>query len=101
MVLQKEYPAGHIELGHYLDAVDDNPEEAVKAFAEGVNAARGFLIDGLLGQATALVQLGKRELALKCVMESVYLLNSAHAAEEDNAEKVRNLLQDLFPKRTA
>jgi tetratricopeptide (TPR) repeat protein len=79
--LDASSPAGAIELGHYLDAVEDEPRAAVKVFSEGVNAARRLLIDGLLGQARALLQLNRREEALKCLMESLYLANMGPSSE--------------------
>ena len=50
------------ELGHFLDGVDDDPRAASKAYADGVAAARRLLIEGLIGQAKALLlrQIGKR-----------------------------------------
>jgi tetratricopeptide (TPR) repeat protein len=118
-------PAGAIELGHYLDAVEDNPRAASKAFSEGIRSARRLLMDGLLGQARALLQLGKRADALKCLMEWLYLANidnpsggskSANGAPDillrdptgqilaiqlkgPFAVKIEELLQQLFPER--
>src|SRR6266511_2131959 len=43
----KGSPAAAIELGHFLDNVEDDPHAAAKAYAEGVTAARQLLIDGL------------------------------------------------------
>jgi predicted Zn-dependent protease len=38
--LDKSSPAAAIELGHFLDNVEDDPRAAAKAYAEGVSAAR-------------------------------------------------------------
>jgi tetratricopeptide (TPR) repeat protein len=118
-------PAGPIELGHYLDTVEDNPRAASKTFSEGIRSARRLLMDGLLGQARALLQLDKRTEALKCLMEWLYLANidnpsaggkSANAAPDillrdptgqilairlkgPFAIKIEELLQQLFPER--
>jgi tetratricopeptide (TPR) repeat protein len=118
-------PAAAIELGHYLDTVEDNPRAATKFFSEGIRSARRLLMDGLLGQARALLQLGKRADALKCLMEWLYLANidtppagskSANGAPDillrDStgqilalqlrgpfAVKIEELLQQLFPER--
>jgi tetratricopeptide (TPR) repeat protein len=118
-------PAGPIELGHYLDAVEDNPRAASKAFSEGIRSARRLLMDGLLGQARALLQLDKRAEALKCLMEWLYLANiddpltgskSANGAPDillrdptgqilaiqlkgPIAVKIEELLQQLFPEQ--
>jgi tetratricopeptide (TPR) repeat protein len=72
--LDRSSPAGAIELGHFLDAVEGNPQAAAKAYSEGVLAARQLLLDGLIGQAKALLQLGKSADALRCVLEVVHLL---------------------------
>lgn len=125
--LDKKAPAAAIELGHYLDAVEDNPQAAVRAFAEGIGTARRLLIDGLLGQARALVQLDKRAEAFQCLLEALYLANRDHSARGDKpadatpdillrdpagqlrafqlkgpfAVKIEDLLLELFPKRSA
>ena len=117
-------PAGAVELGHYLDAVEDNPRAASKAFSEGIRSARRLLMDGLLGQARALLQLDKREEALKCLLEWLYLANvDNHSAKGKSvnvgpdivvrdstgqilalelkgpfAVKIKDLLQQLFCK---
>jgi hypothetical protein len=71
--LDKEAPAAAIELGHFLDNVEDDPQAASKAFAEGVAAARRLLIEGLIGQAKVLRQLEKREEFLRCLLEILHL----------------------------
>ncbi len=38
--LDKDSPAGLIELGHFLDNVEDDPHAASKAYVEGVAVAR-------------------------------------------------------------
>jgi predicted Zn-dependent protease len=118
-------PVGAIELGHYLDAVEDNPRAASKAFSEGIYSARRLLMDGLLGQARSLLQLDKKTEALKCLVEWLYLANidnppaggkSANAAPDillrdptgqilaiqlkgPFAVKIEELLQQIFPER--
>lgn len=109
-VLDKDSPAGAIELGHFLDAVADDPQAASKAFSNGITAARRLLIDGLLGQAGALIQLGKREDALKCLMETLYLSNIEHPSATTNqgpagaggrfSMMMEDLLKEFFPKRS-
>src|SRR5437867_114650 len=42
--LDKGSPAGAIELGHFLDNVEDDPNAAAKVYAEGVALARQLLI---------------------------------------------------------
>jgi len=125
--LEKDAPAGAIELGHFLDAVEDDPEAACKAFSEGISAGRRLLIDGLLGQARALLQLEKRDEALQCLMEALYLANADLSTERSKAAnenpdflirdptgrmqafqlkgpfamRIEDLLEELLPKRSA
>ncbi len=89
--LDRGSPAAAIELGHFLDNVDDNPEAASQAYAEGVAAARQLLLDGLIGQAKALRQLNRREEFLHCLVEVLHLarLNAGPArtrTEESGAD---------------
>jgi tetratricopeptide (TPR) repeat protein len=69
----KGSPAAAIELGHFLDNVEDDPHAASKAYAEGVAAARHLLIDGLIGQAKVFRQLDKREEFRRCLLEILHL----------------------------
>jgi hypothetical protein len=127
VALDKTSPAAAIELRHYLDAVEDNPQAASKIFSDGITSARRLLIDGLLGQARALIQTNKRQEAFKCLMESLYLANIdagpdaakgargtpdillrdqagqmlAFQLKGPFAIKIDDLLQELFPKRSA
>ncbi|MGL6097615.1 MAG: hypothetical protein ACRC7O_17675, partial [Fimbriiglobus sp.] len=55
--LDKSSPEASIELGHYLDAVEDDPDAALKAYSDGVAAARHLLVEGLIGQAKVYRQL--------------------------------------------
>lgn len=71
--LDKACPAAAIELGHFLDNVEDDPQAASKSYAAGVAGARQLLIDGLIGHAKVLRQLEKREEFLRCVMEVLHL----------------------------
>jgi tetratricopeptide (TPR) repeat protein len=125
--LEKDAPAGAIELGHFLDTVEDDPKAACKAFSEGINAGRRLLIDGLLGQARALLQLEKRDEALQSLMEALYLANADLSTERSKAPnessdflirdpsggmqafqlkgpfaiRIEDLLEELLPKRSA
>lgn len=115
--LDKNSPVCAIELGHFLDAVDDNPRAASKVFAEGAAVARRLLIEALLGQANAQLQSGKRESALKCLSEALYLSDRESATNgasggngtdshrrRDSAElsvQIEDLLQEFSAKRSA
>ena len=98
--LDRDSPMASIELGHFLDNVEDDPQAAVKAYAEGVSAARHLLIDGLIGQAKAYRQLEKKEDFVRCLLEVLRLvhLNSSpkrNKANELGAEEVQELLTEL------
>ncbi len=71
--LDRASPAAAIELGHFLDHVEDNPQAASKVYAEGVAYARQLLIDGLIGQAKAFQQLEKHEEFRRCLLEVLHL----------------------------
>ncbi len=94
--VDKSSPAGAIELGYFLDAVEDNPNAAAKAFASGTFAARRLLIEGLAGQAKTLLQLNKREEAFRCLTEALYLANvhNSRGAEESANGAPDVLLRD-------
>jgi tetratricopeptide (TPR) repeat protein len=72
--LDESSPAGAIELAHFLDAVEDNPQAASKSYTEGVAVARQLLIEGLMGQAKALLQLGRRDDCIQSLMKVVHIL---------------------------
>src|SRR5438128_344282 len=72
--LDKASPTASIELGHFLDNVEDDPQAAIKAYTEGIAAARHLLIDGLIGQAKAYRQLDKKDNFLRCLLEVLHLV---------------------------
>lgn len=88
-ILDEDSPAAAIELGQYLDNVEDDPQAAVKAYAQGVAAARRQLIEGLIGQAKAHRQLQQWEAFYRCLEEVLQLTrfssktNGAHALSGD------------------
>ncbi len=84
--MDKGSPAALIEWGHFLDDVEDDPQAASKAYADGVATARQLLIDGLLGQAKALRQMNKREEFLRCILEVVQLTRFESGAKRTKAE---------------
>lgn len=71
--LDPNSPEATIELGYYLDNVEDDPRTAEKAYAAGAAIARRFLIDGLIGQAKVYRQLNKQEEFLHCLQQLVYI----------------------------
>lgn len=90
--LDRSSPAGAIELGHFLDSVDDDPRAASKAYAEGVVHARHLLIEGLIGQANAFLQLDRQDDALECIRE---VLNSIRFDPKSKAGKTEGPAPDL------
>lgn len=83
--LDESSPTASIELGHFLDAVEDNPQAASKTFSEGIRRARRLLIDALLGQARALLELNKRDQAIACLIESLHLTSLSSTANRSKS----------------
>lgn len=79
--LDKTSPAAVIELAHFLDAVEDEPKAAVKLYAEAIAQARHLLVEALIGQAKALLQLDKKAEALKCLVELLQLTGTASSGK--------------------
>lgn len=86
--LDRDSPTAAIELGHFLDNVEDDPQAAVKAYAEGVAAARHLLIDGLIGQAKSYRQLNKKEDFFRCLLEILYLTRFDTGPQRNKAEEL-------------
>ena len=84
--LDRRSPAAAIELGYFLDNVEDDPQAAARVFAEGVAAARSLLIDGLIGQAKAYQQLDRREDFRRCLLEAIALTQSDAGAKRGKAD---------------
>ena len=102
--LDKSSAAGAIELGYFLDNVDDNPAAASRAFSEGVTAARQLLIDGLIGQAKACLQLNKRKDARRCLLEVLHLMDfepGARRGKTRETDPIEELLSDVIASRSA
>lgn len=85
--LDKGSPAAAIELGYFLDNVEDDPQAAAKAYAEGVASARRLLIDGLIGQAKACRQMEKREEFLHCLLEILQLTQFDTSGKRSRADE--------------
>jgi hypothetical protein len=95
--LEPDAPAAGIELGHFLDAVEDDPRSAAKTFSEAAAVARRLLREALVGEAKALVQLDKKKEARRCLME---LLPLSDPGEADTAE-LEDLLHDVLANKSA
>lgn len=100
--LDKQSPAAAIELGHFLDNVEDDPQAATKAFAQGIAAARQLLIEGLLGQARSLIQLDKREEAVRCLVEAHQLADAERSSKKGPfTSRIEELLTELGQMQSA
>ncbi len=71
--LDKGSPAAEIELAHFLDCVEDDPESASEVYDQAVKAARRLLLEGLIGQAKSFRQLNRREDFHRCLLEILLL----------------------------
>lgn len=80
-------PAAAVELGHFLDNVEDDPRAAVKAYADGVASARRLLIDGLIGQAKAYRQLEKKDDFFRCLLEVLHLTHFDTSSKRNKVEE--------------
>lgn len=89
--LDEDSPAGPIELGHFLDAVKDEPQDALDAHTQGVSVARRLLIEGLIGQVNALRQLGRPKEFHDCLLKLLRLTqfeqgSNGSAPEESSSD---------------
>lgn len=75
--LDPSSPVAGIELGNFLDAVEDNPKAASKAYAKAIADARRLLTEALIGQAKALLQLDQKKEALERLSELLDLTAAA------------------------
>ena len=89
--LDRGSPAAAIELGYFLDNIEDDPRAALKVYAEGVGAARQLLIEALIGQAKAFRQLDKQKEFDRCLME---LLLLARFETGPYVEQIQDLLKE-------
>lgn len=90
-----------IELGYFLDNIKDNPQTATKSFAHGIATARQLLINGLLGQAKALLQLDKHEDAVRCLVEAHTIADADRAVKKLFASRIEELFKDLGQMQSA
>lgn len=73
VALDDQSPAAQIELGHFLSAVDDDPESAAACFDRAIRLCKHYLKESLLAQAGALSELGRRSEAAACLAEAHWL----------------------------
>ncbi len=94
--LDETSPVGSIELGFFLDAMADDPKAASRAFAEGISVARRLLMEGLIGQAKALQQLGRPKELARCLSELTHLLDFEPGSRESKLDERLQLLQEIW-----
>jgi len=82
----KTSPAGPIELGYFLDTVEDDPAAGAESFAAGAALARQLLCEALIGQAKTLLQLGKREDSLACLLEFLQVADHETKSKRHKAD---------------
>lgn len=98
----KQSPMAAIELGYFLDNVEDDPQAAMKAFSQGITTARHLLIEGLLGQAKTLIQLDKRDEAVRCLVEAHQLADAERSHKKGPfAGRIEELLTELGQVQSA
>lgn len=85
VVLDQNSPAASIELGQFLDNVEDDPQSASEVYADGVAAARRLLIEGLIGQAKSYRQLNRRKEFLRCLVEVVHVAQFERGTKESRS----------------
>ena len=69
VALDVESPAAAVELGHFLDAVRDDPTSAADTFGDAADRARELLAEALIGREQALRQIGRDDEANRCLAE--------------------------------
>jgi predicted Zn-dependent protease len=100
--LDKQSSAAAIELGHFLDNVEDDPQTASKNFAQAITTARHLLIEGLLGQAKSLIQLDKRDEAVRCLVEAHQLADAERSPKKGSfTSRIDELLTELGQTQSA
>ncbi len=85
IMLDDSSPAAAIELGNFLDAVEDDPKAALKIYSKAITQASRLLFEALVGQAKALLQLEKQDEALQCVAQLVRLSEDASLTKRSKA----------------
>ena len=100
--LDKNSPEASIELGYFLDNVENDSHAAAKAFLQGISAARQLLIEGLLGQAHVVLQTNHREDAVRCLVEAFHLADAVEPQlKKKYTEQIDELLRELGQMQTA
>jgi tetratricopeptide (TPR) repeat protein len=92
-------PAAWLELGHFLDAVDDDPAKAAQCFDKTIELTQRLLLEGLLAKARALSQQDKKPEALACLRQAYVLrpfLRGPNAKSSGEKEISAAALEELI-----
>lgn len=84
--MDEKHAGALIELAQSQFAVEDHAAAATKTFQSAVGACSRLLVEALLGQATALVEMNRREEAFDCLARVRWLQAASmngHAASPD------------------
>lgn len=92
IALDEASPAAAIELGHFFDAVEDDPKAASKVYSKAIVQSRRLLVEALIGQTKTLLQLEKQDEALKCLAELVRLSQDASVSKRNKAANVPGII---------
>jgi tetratricopeptide (TPR) repeat protein len=92
VALDEASPAAAIELGHFFDAVEDDPKAASKVYSKAIVQLRRLLVEALIGQAKALLQLDKKDEALKCLSELIRLSEDASVSKRNKAASAPGII---------
>lgn len=92
--LDPESPQAHVELGHYLFAVEGNSRSALEQFDRALALAQECLLDALQGKAKAVADLGRREEALGCLAKA-YWVQTQGNGRNGHGKKILESLEEL------
>jgi tetratricopeptide (TPR) repeat protein len=79
VVLDQESPQPLLELGYYLQQVEDNPQRALEVFVQSVQLSRQAFLAGLMAQAKLYQELGQDDELHQCCAELALFAASGHA----------------------
>jgi tetratricopeptide (TPR) repeat protein len=109
VALDEDSPAAALELGSFLDTVEDDPRAAEQAFSAAVRVAQRLLLEALVGQARALLQLNEKKGAFRCLAEALQLTDQERLPRKgkrtdgnntfglnDFSDEIASLLNDLL-----
>jgi len=91
--LDEESPAAHIELAHYLFALEDDNKAAARCFDKAVSLAKRLLKEALRGKAAVLADMERRPEALACLTEAYWV--QTHNGKSSSGSKNGEILKEI------